>query len=80
MEGRLAQLDWHIGGGARALFLTDPCSVDCWDLGVRGPVGLDVTFARPSFLEVFFELAPALYLVPAAFFSFEGAFGVRGYI
>jgi len=80
VEGRLAQLDWHIGGGARALFLSDPCAFDCWDLGLRGPVGLDLTFARPSFLEVFFEIAPDLYLVPVAFLSFEGALGVRGYL
>lgn len=79
VEGRLAQLDWHIGGGARVLFLSDPCAYDCWELGVRGPVGLDLTFARPNFLEVFFELAPALYVVPVAFLSFEGALGVRGY-
>ena len=46
---------------------------------VRGPVGLDLTLARPNFLEVFFELAPALYVVPVAFLSFEGALGVRGY-
>lgn len=34
---------------------------------------------RPNFLEVFFELAPAFYADPAAFLSFEGALGVRGY-
>ena len=79
IEGRLAQLDWHIGGGARAFFFSGPCAGDCWDLGVRGPVGLDLTFQQPTFLEVFFELAPAFYVVPVAFFSFEGALGVRGY-
>jgi len=79
IEGRLAQLDWHIGGGARAFFFSGPCTGDCWDLGVRGPVGVDLTFQQPTFLEVFFELAPAFYVVPVAFFSFEGALGVRGY-
>jgi hypothetical protein len=79
VEGRVAQLDWHIGGGARALFVSGPCVADCWDLGARAPVGLDLTFQQPTFLEVFLELAPAFYVVPVAFFSFEGALGVRGY-
>ena len=79
IEGRLAQLDWHIGGGARALFVSGPCAGDCWDLGARAPVGLDLTFQQPTFLEVFLELAPAFYVVPVAFVSFEGALGVRGY-
>ena len=79
VEGRVAQLDWHVGGGARALFVSGPCAGDCWDLGARAPVGLDLTFPQPTFLEVFLELAPAFYVVPVAFLSFEGAFGVRGY-
>jgi hypothetical protein len=36
VEGHLAQLDWHVGGGARALFVSGPCAGECWDLGVRG--------------------------------------------
>jgi len=79
VEGHLAQLDWHIGGGARALFVSGNCAGNCWDLGARAPVGLDLTFQQPTFLEVFFELAPAFYAVPVAFFSFEGALGARGY-
>jgi hypothetical protein len=79
IEGHVAQLDWHIGGGARALFVSGACVADCWDLGVRAPVGLDLTFQQPTFLEVFLELAPAFYVVPVAFFSFEGALGARGY-
>jgi hypothetical protein len=79
LEGRIAQLDWHIGGGARALFVSGACVGDCWDLGARAPVGLDLTFQQPTFLEVFLEMAPAFYVVPVAFLSFEGALGVRGY-
>ena len=79
VAGAVAQLDWHLGAGARALFLNDPCAFDCWEAGVRAPVGLDVTFTRPSFLEVFFELAPALYLIPSAFFGFDGGLGARAY-
>jgi hypothetical protein len=79
VSGSKAQLDWHIGAGARALFIGDPCGSGCWDVGVRGPIGLDLTFTQPSFLEVFLELAPAFYLVPGAFFAMEGGLGVRGY-
>jgi hypothetical protein len=43
------------------------------------PVGIDLMFNNPSFLEVFFELAPTLYLVPFADFGIEGALGVRFY-
>jgi hypothetical protein len=73
------QLDWHVGGGARVFFLGDPCGADCWDVGVRGPIGLDLTFNHPSFLEVFVELAPVFYVAPATFLALEGGLGVRGY-
>jgi hypothetical protein len=73
------QLDWHIGAGGRALFIGDPCASGCWDFGVRGPIGLDLTFNQPSFLEVFLEIAPAFYLVPGMFLAMEGGLGVRGY-
>jgi hypothetical protein len=79
LEGSAAQLDWHIGGGARALFVNDPCAADCTLVGARAPIGLDLAFARPSFLEIFLEVAPAFYLVPAAFFGFEGGLGARAY-
>ena len=61
---KTAQLDWHVGAGARAVFLRDPCAFDCWDVGLRGVIGLDLMFNQPSFLEVFMELAPVFYLAP----------------
>ena len=70
------------GTSARArasFFLGDPCAYDCWDVGVRAPIGLDLTFSQPSFLEVFMELAPVFYLAPATFLALEGGLGVRGY-
>jgi hypothetical protein len=73
------QLDWHIGAGGRVFFLGDPCAYDCWDLGARAPVGLDLTFNQPSFLEVFLEIAPVFYVVPSMFAAAEGGLGVRGY-
>jgi len=76
---RAAQLDWHVGVGARMFFLGDPCAYDCWNAGVRAPIGLDLTFHQPSFLEVFLEIAPVLYFAPSTFLAMEGGLGVRGY-
>lgn len=77
-----AQLDWHIGAGGR---------VNIWDygdrnyvaVGARMPVGLDLMFNNPSFLEVFFEIAPVLYLAPNVdtilWLAFDSNLGVRFY-
>jgi hypothetical protein len=73
-----AQLDWHIGAGGRVVWWGG-CSGDCVDLAARMPIGLDLMFVNPSMLEVFFELAPALYVVPGLYFDIEGAVGVRYY-
>jgi hypothetical protein len=74
-----AQLDWHIGAGGRAIWYGG-CNGDCFAFAARMPVGLDLMFNNPSMLEVFFELAPTLYFVPAfADFGIEGALGVRFY-
>ncbi len=73
-----AQLDWHIGAGGRAIWYGG-CNGDCFAVAARMPVGLDLMFSNPAFIEVFFELAPALYLAPFADFGIEGALGVRFY-
>ena len=73
-----AQLDWHIGAGARMLWFGG-CNGDCFALAARMPIGLDLMFTNPSFLEVFFELAPAFYIVPGFGFDIEGCLGVRFY-
>ena len=65
--------------GGRVFFLGDPCAYDCWNMGVRAPIGLDMTFHQPSFLEVFLEIAPVLYFAPGTFLAMEGGLGVRGY-
>jgi hypothetical protein len=78
-NGGKIQLDWHVGAGVRTVFLGDPCGSGCWDVGVRAPIGLDLTFNQPSFLEVFVEIAPAFYVAPATFLAMEGGLGVRGY-
>lgn len=76
-----AELDWHIGVGAR-LWLGNNGYYDDDDefwMGPRMPVGLDLTFNRPSFLEVFVDIAPVLYIVPFAELDIEAMVGVRLY-
>jgi hypothetical protein len=73
-----AQLDWHIGGGGRMVWWGG-CSNDCIGLIARAPIGLDLMFTNPSFLEIFFELAPAFWLVPTFGLDIEGGLGVRLY-
>jgi hypothetical protein len=72
------QLDWHIGGGARVWFWDDYYGDDL-ALAARMPLGLDLMFARPNFLEVFLELAPAFYVVPGMALDIEGFVGARFY-
>ena len=72
--GSSATLDWHIGAGGR-VWVGD----GTFAAAARMPVGLDLTFRKPSFLEVFLELAPALYIVPGIDLELEAALGVRFY-
>jgi hypothetical protein len=73
-----AQLDWHIGAGARTIIWNDGGRGHV-ALGPRMPIGLDLMFNNPNFLEVFFELAPIIYVAPGAGFNIEGGLGVRLY-
>ena len=73
-----AQLDWHIGGGGRAIVWNDGNRGHV-AVGARMPVGLDLMFNNPDFLELFFEIAPAVYIGPALWLQFEGGLGVRFY-
>jgi hypothetical protein len=43
------------------------------------PLGLDLTFARPHFLEVFVEIAPGLIILPPLWPDIDAAVGVRFY-
>jgi hypothetical protein len=78
IAGRGAKLDWHIGGGGR-VWLWDDYAGEDFALAARMPVGLDVTFPKPDFIEVFLELAPALYIVPGLDLDIEAFLGVRFY-
>lgn len=72
-----AQLDWHIGAGGR-LSISDYYRSNVF-LAARMPVGLDLTFDRPNFLETFVELAPRLVVIPVVRFQVEAFIGVRFY-
>ena len=74
VAGHAASLDWHIGAGGRAWF-----GDGAFALAARMPVGLDLGFRKPSFLEVFLELAPAVYVVPGLYLDIEAFLGVRFY-
>jgi hypothetical protein len=74
VAGGSAKLDWHIGAGGRVW------AGDGWfAAAARMPIGIDLTFRRPAFLEVFLELAPALYIVPGLYLDIEAFLGVRFY-
>jgi len=76
-------LDWHIGVGARVWHFDDGRYVADGDgtigLAARMPVGLDLSFQRPDFLEAYLEVAPSIYVLPGGYFDMEVALGVRFY-
>lgn len=76
-------LDWHIGVGGRLWALDTGAYDNDGDgsiaLAARMPVGLDLTFQKPSFLELFVELVPTFYVVPGTGFDIEAALGARFY-
>ncbi len=78
---RRLRLDWHVGVGGRAIFWG--YANDNGDRGVtllaRVPLGLDLTFPRPDWLEVYLEIAPALVVVPPLGFTIDVGLGVRAY-
>jgi hypothetical protein len=74
-----AQLDWYIGVGGRLYFFGDRYYAHGVDIAARAPIGLALMFSNPSFIEIFFELAPALYVIPFADFVIEGGLGIRFY-
>jgi hypothetical protein len=78
---RRAKLDWHIGVGGRYWSLDDDYYYrDARTaLAARMPIGLDLTFARPSFLEVYVEAVPSLVVVPEVDLNVEAFLGVRLY-
>ena len=78
---RRARLDWYVGAGGRLITSAYGSNQLGHDvvLLARVPVGLALTFQRPSFLEVYLELAPALVVVPPLDFTIDVGLGVRAY-
>jgi hypothetical protein len=82
---RTAKLDWHLGAGARYWhwdyddyyyqYYRDSHSA----LAARMPAGLDLTFIRPSFLELYVEAAPTLFIAPFVDLDMEAFLGARLY-
>ena len=75
------RLDWYAGLGGRVItsaYGSNNLGRDMVLLG-RVPLGLAVTFQRPSFLEVYFEIAPAIVIFPPLDFAVDVGLGVRAY-
>jgi hypothetical protein len=77
------RLDWHVGAGGRMLFgdnaYHDNNGWHSSALFARVPVGLDLTFRRPEWLEVYLEIAPGLWIYPPLHFDIDVGLGVRAY-
>jgi hypothetical protein len=71
-------IDWHFGFGARLLFENTSTGTFV-DLIGRVPVGLDFTFPRPPFLELFAEIVPGLLIVPPLYLNIDVGVGARFY-
>jgi len=75
------RLDWYAGLGGRVIMSAYGSN----DLGhdmvilARVPIGLAAAFRRPSFLEAYLEIAPALVLFPPLDFTIDVGLGVRAY-
>lgn len=77
----VVRLDWHAGVGGRMIFwgYTDDRHDDGVALLARVPVGLDLAFRRPRWLEVYLEIAPALVIIPPLDFDIDVGLGARAY-
>jgi hypothetical protein len=76
----VVRLDWHVGIGGRLTYWDRPRYVD-HDAGLfaRVPVGLDLAFRRPRWLEVYLEIAPGLWIYPPLHFDIDVGLGARAY-
>jgi hypothetical protein len=75
------KLDWHAGAGGRMVFNSYVSDNRTRDVAIFGrvPLGLDLTFRRPSWLEVYLEVAPGLWVFPPLAFDIDVGLGVRAY-
>jgi hypothetical protein len=75
------RLDWYAGLGGRVImsaYGSNNLGRDVVMLA-RVPLGLAVTFQRPSFLEVYLEIAPAIVVFPPLDFAVDVGLGARAY-
>ncbi len=79
---RTNRLDWYVGLGGRVVVWADGLDDNGRDLLLiaRVPVGLAVTFRRPSFLEVYLELAPGMIVFDYLDLAIDFGLGVRAYL
>ena len=78
---RVVRLDWHAGVGGRMAFDSYYNKDGRHDaaLFARVPIGLDIGFRRPSWLEAYLEIAPGLWVFPPLKFDIDVGLGVRAY-
>jgi hypothetical protein len=76
----VVRLDWHAGAGGRFAFWNHADYVDrTAGLFARVPLGLDLSFRRPRWLEVYLEIAPGLWVYPSLDFDIDVGLGARAY-
>jgi len=77
----VVRLDWHVGAGGRMAFNSYYNGDGRHDaaLFARVPIGLDLTFRRPHWLEAYLEIAPGLWILPPLAFDIDVGLGVRAY-
>ena len=77
----VVRLDWHAGAGGRLILwgYTYNNSNHGAVVLARVPIGLDLSFRRPRWLEVYLEIAPALVIVPPLDFWLDIGLGARAY-
>ncbi|HEY5284898.1 MAG TPA: DUF3996 domain-containing protein [Polyangia bacterium] len=77
----VVRLDWHAGAGGRIAFdsyVNDNGRHDA-AFFARVPLGLDLAFKRPRWLETYLEIAPGLWIFPPLKFDIDVGLGVRAY-
>ena len=81
LQAAPVKLDWHAGAGGRTLFHGYADGNGTHDVAffARVPLGLDVTFRRPSWLEAYLEVGPGLWFFPTLTFDIDVGLGVRAY-
>ncbi len=81
VQSSAVKLDWHVGGGGRMVFHSYVDSNGTRDVALfaRVPIGLDLTFRVPSWLEAYLEVGPGLWVFPPLAFDIDIGLGARAY-